>query len=117
MKLFEELSAENLSDEENWRIMGKLECMLKTRKADAIVTYFVGMFLFYVYAILAMYALVFPALIMAFPRWKEFADSFAVLAEKNIYTLSPYPWYATMLFEIIQMAQTPNTDFFGFLFR
>ena len=97
MKLFEELSAENLSDEENWQIMGKLECMLKTRKADAFVTYFVGMFLFYVYAILAMYALVLPALIMAFPRWREFADLFAVLAEKNIYTLSPYPWYATVL--------------------
>lgn len=107
MKLFEQLSAENLSDEENWRVMGKLERVLTIRKAESIVTYSVGMLLFYLYALVAMYALVLPALIKIFPRWKEFANSFAVLAERNIYTLSPLPWYVTVLIVIAGLFVVP----------
>ena len=107
MKLFKQLSAENLSDEEKWSIMSKLEPMLKVRKAVAIVTYSIGMILFYAYAVIATYALALPALLMIFPAWKDNSETFVKLAEKNIYTLSPLPWYATVLIVLAGLFVVP----------
>lgn len=107
MKLFKLLDANHKSAEENWQILNQLDRKITITGASASAVTITATVSFYLYAIVAVYALLGSFALKPLSVLEEYELLADLITVPSVFDLIPLPWYAVVLLMIVGVFAVP----------